>query len=125
MIRLWWGLGAVFVALASIVCIMPMPPIVNAHNFNDKLAHLLGHAALAVYFSGLVQRAAWWKIFVFLLAFGIGIEFVQHYMDAGRDGDPRDVLGNSAGCLLGLFAGHVGLSRWPQWADALLGRPPR
>ena len=43
-------------------------------------------------------------------------------MQVGRDGDPRDVLANGAGTLLGLFVGFLGVSRWPQWAAWLLGR---
>ena len=35
---------------------------------------------------------------------------------------PRDVVANSAGALLGLIAGWLGLSRWPDLAAWLLGR---
>ena len=80
-----------------------------------------GHAALSAYFTGLVARRNWWKIFVLLLAFGVTVEFLQHSMNLGRHGDVRDVLANSAGDLLGLALGWLGLSNWPQWIGRLVG----
>ena len=49
-------------------------------NSTTRSSHLIGHGALALYFAGLVPRRGWWKIFVFLLLFGIAIEFAQYYM---------------------------------------------
>lgn len=115
MIRFWWALGVVLVIAALVVCLMPMPSVPQAFDFNDKVWHILGHTALAVYFTGLVERRRWWKILVGLLVFGIFVELAQHYMNMGRQGDIRDVLGNIAGDLLGLLLGYLGLSRWPQW----------
>ena len=75
----------------------------TAFESNDKVSHLVGHGTLALYFAGLVPRRGWWKIFVFLLLFGIAIEFAQYYMHVGREGDPRDVIANSLGAALGLL----------------------
>jgi glycopeptide antibiotics resistance protein len=90
--------------------------------WNDKASHLVGHGALALYFAGLVPRHSWWKIFVFLLVMGIGVEFAQYYSQWGREGDPRDVFANSIGALLGLALGRLGAARWPELAAWLLGR---
>jgi VanZ family protein len=120
--RVWWGLGAVFVGLAVYICLVPGPELPEAFHFNDKLSHLVGHGALAAYFTGLVARRSWWKIFIALLMFGVAIEFIQYFMHAGRHGDPRDVLANSCGALLGLTLGWIGLSRWTAWAASLLGQ---
>src|SRR4051812_4068933 len=100
--RLWWGLGGALVAAAIVLCLLPGHEIPGVFELNDKASHLLGHGALALYFSGLIPRRRWWKIFVFLLLLGTAIEFAQYYMNVGRDGDPRDVLANSCGALLGL-----------------------
>ncbi len=70
--------------------------IPGAFEVSDKFSHLAGHGALALYFAGLVPRSRWWKIFAFLLLFGAGIEFAQYAMQVGREGDPRDVVANSA-----------------------------
>ena len=120
--RLWWGLGFVFVALAVYVCLIPGDELPKAFDLNDKLSHLAGHGALAVYFTGLVARRSWWKIFAALFALGIAIEIAQYFMHAGRNGDPTDVLANSCGLLLGLALGWLGLSRWTQLAAWLLGQ---
>ena len=120
--RVWWALGVVLVAAAIVICLLPPEDIAAPLEWNDKASHLAGHGALALYFSGLVPRRSWWKIFVFLLLMGIAIEFAQYYMHAGREGDPRDVIANSLGALLGLLIGRLGLARWPDWAAWLLGQ---
>lgn len=120
--RFWWGLGWVLVLAAVVVCLVPGTEVPGAFEMNDKLGHLVGHGALALYFTGLVPWPRWWKIFLFLLLLGIAIEFAQYHMHVGRDGDPRDVLANAVGAGLGLVLGKLGLSRWPEWADRLLGR---
>jgi VanZ family protein len=122
MMKVWWVLGAVLVFVALLVCLIPMPQVPHSFNLNDKLSHVIGHGGLAVYFTGLVERPRWWKIFAFLLVFGIGVEVAQHYMDLGRNGDARDILANSVGALTGLLLGFLGLSRWPRWAAWLFGR---
>ena len=120
--RVWWALGALLVGAALLVCLVPGPSLPTPLEWNDKVSHLAGHGLLALYFSGLVPRRSWWKIFVFLLLFGISIEIAQYFMHAGREGDPRDVLANSAGAALGLLAGRLGAARWTELAEWLLGR---
>lgn len=120
--RAWWALGAIIVALAIIICLIPGKELPAAFEWNDKASHLVGHGLLALYFSGLVARRSWWKIFLFLLLLGTAIEFAQYSMHAGREGDPRDVVANSIGALLGLAVGWLGGARWPGLAAWLLGR---
>ena len=120
--RFCWGLGFLLVGVAVWICLAPGHDIPRAFELNDKVSHIGGHALMALYFSGLVPRRGWWKIFLSLLLLGIGIELAQYYMHLGRQGDPRDVLANSAGALLGLGLGFLGISRWPDWAAWLLGR---
>ncbi len=120
--RVWWALGVLLVAAATFVCLVPIPQIPQGFDINDKASHLVGHGALALYFAGLVPRRSWWKIFLMLLLFGTAIELAQYYMRAGRNGDPRDVLANAAGAVLGLVLARSGLARWPEFAARLLGR---
>jgi VanZ family protein len=120
--RVWWGLGALLVALAVLICLVPGRDLPKVLDWNDKLSHLMGHSVMAIYFSGLVPRARWWKIFAFLLLLGISIEFAQYYMRAGREADVRDVFANSMGAAFGLLLAKLGLARWPELATWLLGR---
>ena len=120
--RVWWIVGVILVLIALVVCLVPGRELPGAFELNDKLSHFLGHGLLAIYFSGLVPRRRWWKIFVFLLLFGAAIEVAQYYMNVGREGDPRDVIANSTGALLGLLLGWLGLSRWPEFAAWVFSR---
>jgi len=120
--RIWWTLGALLVIAAAIICLVPFTEIPREFELNDKISHVIGHGALALYFAGLVPRRGWWKIFVFLLLFGAAIEVAQYYMKVGREGDPRDVIANSIGALSGLLLGWLGLSRWPEFATWLFSR---
>jgi len=120
--RVWWTVGVVLIAAAILVCLVPLHDVGGSFQWNDKASHLVGHGTLALYFTGLVPRRSWWRIFVFLLLMGVAIEFAQYFMQLGRFGDPRDVLANSAGAALGLLAGRLGGARWPELAAWLLGR---
>jgi len=125
LMRVWWGVGVLLVLIVIVVCIIPGNEIPGVFALNDKVSHLLGHGALAVYFAGLVPRQRWWKIFVFLLLLGSAIEVAQYAMHWGREGDPRDVIANSIGAVLGLLVARLGLARWPEFAAWVLfrGRP--
>jgi VanZ family protein len=120
--RVWWVLGVVLVLTAVVVCLLPGHDLPGVFEMNDKISHVAGHCGLAVYFAGLVPRQRWWKIFLFLLLLGAGIEFAQFQMHVGREGDVRDVVANAAGAALGLLLAWLGLARWPQAAAWLLGQ---
>jgi VanZ family protein len=122
MMKFWWGLGVLLVIVAIYYCLVPNEEIPRAFDLNDKLNHVLGHGLLAIYFAGLVARRSWWKVFALLLALGVGIEFAQHYMGLGRQGDVRDVLANCTGAALGLLLAGLGLWRWTHWAGWVLGQ---
>jgi VanZ family protein len=111
--RIEWIFGIVLLVAATVVCLVPGHDLPDSFEVNDKISHLAGHGALAAYFTGLVARRNWWKIFVCLLVFGAVIEVAQYYMHVGREGDVRDVLANGVGVLLGLLAGWLGVARWP------------
>jgi VanZ family protein len=117
--RIEWTFGYLLVAAALVICLLPGTELPDGFELNDKISHMVGHAALAAYFTGLVPRRNWWKVFLFFLLFGAVIEVAQHFMHMGREGDPRDVLANGAGTLIGLLVGWIGVSRWPElltWA---------
>ncbi|HEU4591514.1 MAG TPA: VanZ family protein [Steroidobacteraceae bacterium] len=120
--RIEWGIGCLLVIGAVVACLVPGQDLPASFELNDKISHMVGHAALALYFAGLVPRRRWWRIFVFLLLLGSAIEVAQYYMQLGREGDPRDVIANAAGALFGLLLGRLGLARWPQLAAWIFRR---
>jgi VanZ family protein len=120
--RVEWAFGIVLLLAAAVVCLVPGDELPRSFNLNDKISHLVGHGVLAAYFTGLVPRRGWWKIFVYLLIFGAAVEIAQHFMHVGRHGDARDQIANSVGALLGLLVGALGVSRWPELVGWVLTR---
>jgi VanZ family protein len=119
---LWWILGVLIVAAAVAICLVPNDELPRSFSLNDKVSHVLGHALMAGYFTGLVPRHRWWKIFVFQLLLGAAIEVAQSAMHIGRQADLTDVVANCVGAALGLLAGRLGVERWPRAAAWMLGR---
>jgi VanZ family protein len=120
--RIEWTGGVILLLAATVVCLVPGHDLPASFELNDKISHIVGHGALAAYFTGLVPRRRWWKIFLALVMFGAVIEVAQYFMHLGREGDPRDVLANSVGTSLGLLLGLVGVSRWPELLAWVLRR---
>ena len=122
LVRLEWMLGVVLMIAATVACLVPGHDLPGMFELNDKASHMAGHGALALYFTGLVPRRNWWKIFLYLMLFGAVIEMAQHYMHLGRNGDARDLLANVIGVSLGLLVGLLGVSRWPELVAWMFGR---
>jgi VanZ family protein len=125
--RIEWTGGVVLLLAATVVCLVPGHELPASFELNDKASHIVGHGALAAYFTGLVTRRRWWTIFLGLMIFGAVIEAAQYLMHVGRDGDPRDLLANCVGVSLGLVVGFLGVSRWPDllaWALRQRGVAP-
>jgi VanZ family protein len=120
--RFWWVLGVLIVCAAVTVCLLPNTELPNSFSLNDKVSHFVGHALMAGYFAGLVDRRGWWKILLFQFLLGVGIEVSQSIMQLGREADVFDCIANLAGAGLGLLLARGGLERWPQAADWVLGR---
>jgi hypothetical protein len=120
--RIEWTGGVVLLLAATVVCLVPGHDLPASFELNDKISHMAGHGALAAYFTGLVPRRRWWKIFLGLLLFGAVIEVAQSLMHLGRNGDPRDMLANLVGISTGLLVGFLGISRWPDLVAWVLRR---
>lgn len=122
LVRMEWVLGVVLLVAATVVCLVPGHDLPGVFELNDKVSHMAGHGALAMYFTGLVARRSWWKIFLYLMIFGALIEVAQYYMHLGRNGDPRDLVANIVGVTLGLLLGWLGVSRWPELVAWIFAR---
>jgi VanZ family protein len=119
--RLWWLVGFGLVGTVIYFCLIPGDEVPSTP-LNDKAEHFITHFILAAWFAGLVPRRGWWKILVGLVALGVGIEVLQGLMHEGREADYRDELANFLGALTALVVSWLGLARWPDLADWLLGR---
>jgi len=77
----------------------------------DKWLHGVTFCLLALWFTGLYARRAYWLIALGLLAFGGAIELVQRSLTY-RSGDFADLTANAVGILLGLGFALAGLGGW-------------
>ena len=79
----------------------------------DKWLHGIVFFVLAVWFSGLYAKPAFWRIAVGLLAFGALIEVLQR-MISYRTADMIDIAADGIGIVAGLLVGALGASGWCQ-----------
>lgn len=101
--RLWLGLWVLAMGVVIAICLMPAPALPPLPDNSDKVEHLLAYFVLA---SCAVQLFAGRRALMFaalgLVALGIGIEIAQGLLTSDRAADPRDVLANATGIMLGM-----------------------
>jgi VanZ family protein len=88
----------------------------------DKLAHFGAYLFLAVWFTGLVPRAQYWKVVLALVGLGLAMEVLQQLMQRGRYGDPFDMAANALGVAAGLSLALWLTGGWARWVEAWLAR---
>ncbi len=99
--RVWLALGWLWVAAVFYLSLMPHPPEPVSFAGADKLEHGLTYAMLMLWFcQGCVERRARIRLFLALVAMGVGIEFLQG-MSGYRYFEYADMLANTTGVLLG------------------------
>lgn len=121
--RLWLSLGWIAVALAIVVCLVPMNELPQPPNLSDKSEHFIAYLLLSVWFGGIYARSRYWAIALGLGVMGILIEFAQGAMRFGRHADSLDVIANCSGILAGLLLCWLGLGAWMQWIESLVSKP--
>ena len=77
----------------------------------DKWFHGITFLALSIWFTGLYNKGAYWRIGLGLLAFGLLTEACQR-MVTYRSADWMDVGADAAGIILGLVIGAAGIGGW-------------
>jgi glycopeptide antibiotics resistance protein len=73
---------------------------------------------LTLWFTGVYPRSSYWRIGLGMLLLGVSVEIAQGAMQFGRQMDPRDVLANSLGILVGLALAWIGIGGWAQRIEA-------
>lgn len=119
--RTWWIAGGVLIAIG--IAAGSLAPAGSAPSIGlwDKAEHALGYAALAAWFAGIVPPSRYVRLGVALLAFGVAIELAQGAMNVGRTADPRDVLANGVGIVIGLGMAALGASGWIRAIERRIG----
>lgn len=89
-----------------IMAMIPLPEVLNAFSFQDKLEHCAAFLVLM-----LLGWRSWpgspGTIAGGLLLYGVLIELAQHFFTLNRVGDPWDVVADASGLIIG-----SGLIRW-------------
>ena len=93
-----------------------------AMELRDKLEHLVVYAALALWFTGLVQRRRYWTVVLGLAALGLTLEYLQFAMHRGRMGDPWDMAANLLGIAAGVTLAVTRTGGWAPKVEAWLSR---
>ncbi len=77
----------------------------------DKWLHAVTFAGLMVWFAGMFETRAYWRIALGLMMFGFLIEACQ-LLVSYRIADWVDIGANTAGIIVGLVAAAAGLGAW-------------
>ena len=85
------------VLVASLLPTSALPKV----DLSDKVEHVIAYAVLAV-LGGKAFPGRPWLLAAALAANGVGVEFLQHAMALGRQGDVLDALANTLGIAAGL-----------------------
>ena len=87
----------------------------------DKVLHVATFLILAVWFSGLYRKNAYWKIALGLLAFGLMIEVCQRAVGY-RSAEWTDVFADATGIVLGLMIALAGIGGWCLRAEEIFSK---
>ena len=117
--RLWQGLAWCMVWVVVWLSLTPHPPEPPAFLAWDKAQHCLAYAFLMFWFRQAFSKT--WRWPLFLVALGVGIEFLQGY-GGFRVFDRLDMLANSIGVVLGFMLANTSLGGLVVSVDALIFR---
>jgi glycopeptide antibiotics resistance protein len=115
---LWRALSVVILILVLIATLLPelwlladMGKALSRFQNADKWLHAITFVGLSVWFAGLFEKRAWWRIAIGLMLFGFVVEFFQ--LQVGyRTADWLDIAANTGGIIAGLTVATAGLGGW-------------
>jgi len=115
---LWRALSVAILILVMVAALSPafwffdnLNDALSWFEHTDKWLHGITFVALTIWFSGLFERRAWWRIAIGLMLFGFVVEFLQLQLSY-RMADWLDIAANSAGIIVGLAVAAAGLGGW-------------
>jgi len=100
----WRLIGWALVVSVIVTSLLPHVPSPDFEQ-GDKLEHVTAYFMLMSWFAQIDRETnARLRWLIGLVIMGVGLEFLQGWMDLGRMFDPFDMLGNATGALLGWCA---------------------
>ena len=115
---LWQALSAVILVVVLAAALSPafwffddMSKALSWIQNSDKWLHACTFIALSIWFAGLYEKRAWWRIAVGLMLFGMAVEFFQLQVSY-RMADWCDIAANTTGIIVGLTVAAAGLGGW-------------
>ena len=112
----WYVVGFVLVLLVVLTGLLPSSDLPSV-SVNDKVEHFVAYAGLALWFGGLTVPNHYYRLALWLLVLGGGIEIAQGVMHMGREADWHDFFADAVGVGAGLVACLAGLRHWASWIE--------
>jgi VanZ family protein len=110
---LWWVLGgALLFALIVYACLRPPGGMTPWLPRLDKLQHAGALFVLSFWCLAVVERRAYLRVTLVMIAVGAGIEVAQGLMALGRSAEWLDFLADVVGILLALGVSLVQRESW-------------
>ncbi len=117
--KAWWLPGFGFLVLVATGSLLPAGGVVTGFEHADKIVHALSYFILMIWFTGLYAKEEGKKIALFLIFFGILLEFIQARLPY-RFFDPLDLIANAIGIFFGLFLSNIALGGWCKRIEILM-----
>ena len=115
----WWLPGFGFLVLVATGSLIPSGGVITGFKHADKIVHAFSYFILMVWFAGLYAKGEGKKIALFLIFFGILLEFIQARLPY-RFFDPFDLIANAIGIFFGLFLSNIALGGWCKRVEILM-----
>ena len=116
----WWAVGAAQLAAMLYLALIPIPAIATGPAFSDKVIHFLAFMYLCIWFCGLVPRSRHLWIVLLLVAYGVGMEWLQGFSPVRR-AEPADLLADVLGLGAGWLLARTRLRDWPRLLESVAG----
>ena len=118
---LWWVLGgALLFAFIVYVCLRPSSGMAPLFPQLDKLQHAGAFFVLSFWCYALVERRAYLRVTLVMIAVGAGIEVAQGVMALGRSAEWLDLVADVVGVLMALGVSLVQRESWFAKAETWL-----
>jgi len=112
----WYVVGFALVVTVWVASLVPTHDLPSV-NVNDKVEHFVAYAALALWFGGLTEPRSYYRLSLWLLVMGGGIEIAQGLMDIGRQAEWKDFFAGAVGVAVGMLLCLAGLRNWASWIE--------